>query len=463
LSSLLAGGAAGLLLFAILSYGGVEAWSNAVCVTGAGALGVGAVFLDRPRSRSGHAAAARPAVLAVGWTLAALGILLAFQVAPLDADLVRRLSPGSALLYDNAVPGSAAWRLSVYPEGTLLAAARLVSFILFLFAALRFLDSRRSVLRFALALSVIGFAVALFGILQKTAWNGRIYWIGSPAPAPFGPYVNKNTFAGLMTLAMPVTAGLFLSSSITLPSSRSAQQGRLEGSRVLRIAALGTMAATMFLATLMSLSRGGALSLLLAVVVIGVPVLLGRMRRSREWFTTLLLTLTAVTALWLGAGGGFARLKTLFLLSEDASFSTRLLMWKDMLAMAREFPLFGSGFGTFSQAFLPYRTFGSSSAQELPHGHNEHLQLLVEGGAAGCLVIGAGFAVFLFLAYTALRRRRDAEAVYLAGGSLVGLTAFIFHSLSTANLRIPANALAFAAVAALALGALRSSRPRETS
>jgi O-antigen ligase len=342
----------------------------------------------------------------------------------------------------------------------LLAAARIGAFALFIFAVLRSLDSRRAVLRLARALTLLGFALALFGILQKATWNGHIYWIGSPAGTPFGPFVNKNHFAGLMTLIMPISVGLFLSSSLFLPSSRSVQQRKLEGKKILRIALRGTMAATMFLATLMSLSRGGALSLCLAVVAIGIPVLLGRRRRSREWFTTLFLTLIAITALWLGAGGGLERVRTLFFLSEDRSFSTRLLMWEDMLTMVRDFPLFGSGFGTFSQAFLPYRTFDSSSATVLIHGHNDHLQLLVEGGLAGYFIVGTGCAVYLFFTRTALRRRRDAEVVYLVRSGLVGLTAFIFHSLSTFNFRIPANALTFAAVAALTIGALRSGRPR---
>lgn len=460
MSSVLSGGAIALLLFAMLAYGGVEAWSNAICVMGAGALGVGAAFLDRPRYGSGYEAATRLPVLAVGLTVAALGLLLGLQWAPLGADIVRRLSPGSALLYDSAAPGSEPWRLSVYPQGTMLAAARVCAFGLFFFAVLRLLDSRRTVLRLAMALSLVGFALALFGMVQQATWNGRIYWIGSPAGSPFGPYVNKNQFAGLMTLIMPVSVGLFLSSSLFLPSNRRVRQHRLEGKKILRVALRGAMAATMFLATLMSLSRGGALSLCLAVVVIGIPVLWGRRRRSREWFTTLLFTLIAITALWLGAGGGFERVRTFFFLSEDRSFSMRLLMWEDMLAMTREFPLFGSGFGTFSQAFPPYRTFGSSSAKVLPHGHNDHLQLLVEGGPAGYLIVAAGCAAFLFLALAAIRRRRDAQAVYLARGCLVGLTAFFFHSLSTANFRIPANFLTFAAVTALALGALRSDRPR---
>lgn len=50
-------------------------------------------------------------------------------------------------------------------------------------------------------------------------------------------------------------------------------------------------------------------------------------------------------------------------------------------------------------------------------------------------------------------RRRDLEAVFLAGGGLAGLLAFCLHGFVEFNAHIPANALWFTLLAAVTLKA----------
>src|SRR6202167_431468 len=51
----------------------------------------------------------------------------------------------------------------------------------------------------------LGFAVSLFAILQHFTFNGKLYWVRELqfGGIPFGPYVNRNHFAGLMELLIP--------------------------------------------------------------------------------------------------------------------------------------------------------------------------------------------------------------------------------------------------------------------
>src|ERR1700676_4610296 len=51
----------------------------------------------------------------------------------------------------------------------------------------------------------LGFAVSLFAILQHFTFNGKLYWVRELqfGGIPFGPYVNRNHFAGLMELLFP--------------------------------------------------------------------------------------------------------------------------------------------------------------------------------------------------------------------------------------------------------------------
>src|SRR5262249_34365325 len=92
----------------------------------------------------------------------------------------------------------------------------LAGLIVFL-AGLLLAFSRVSVVRAAKGLVVVGFVLALVGMVQKAtlgdqAWDGmKIYGFWQPRNllvTPFGPYVNKNHYAGWMLMAIPVAIGL---------------------------------------------------------------------------------------------------------------------------------------------------------------------------------------------------------------------------------------------------------------
>ena len=53
---------------------------------------------------------------------------------------------------------------------------------------------------------IFGFLVADFGILQHLTFNGKLYWFREMhyGGIPFGPYVNRNHFAGFAELFIPV-------------------------------------------------------------------------------------------------------------------------------------------------------------------------------------------------------------------------------------------------------------------
>src|SRR5207248_2799955 len=56
----------------------------------------------------------------------------------------------------------------------------------------------------------IGTLVSVLGIVQRATWNHRLYWIGPEIEygAPFGPFVNRAHFAGLMVVIVPMALAL---------------------------------------------------------------------------------------------------------------------------------------------------------------------------------------------------------------------------------------------------------------
>lgn len=204
----------------------------------------------------------------------------------------------------------------------------------------------------------------------------------------------------------------------------------------------------------MSLSRGGMLSLLLALSLMGLILGTRKGAKSRLWLAAATVALSLTAALWLGGETILARLSTLLGVLEDPGSNIRTEVWKDALTIVRDHPLFGTGFGTFSDIYPKYKTV--DTPLHFIHTHNDHLQLLVEGGIIGFATMALAATIFYKKATRMITNRRDQEVVYLGLGGLFAITAFLFHSTTTFNHHIPANALYFTVIAALTLKTLHS-------
>lgn len=104
-------------------------------------------------------------------------------------------------------------------------------------------------------------------------------------------------------------------------------------------------------------------------------------------------------------------------------------------------PVLGWGLGVFPTVYPKYRSFYTNVF--VNQAHNDYLQLLVETGAVGFVIM----LWFLFTAYYGAAQKLEDwtrhlnGAVALAAG--LGITGIVVHSLVDFNLQIPANAALF--------------------
>jgi len=303
--------------------------------------------------------------------------------------------------------------------------------------------SPRWIRRLAFAVAGIGFLVAVLGILQFLAWNGKLYWLRPiEAGTPFGPYVNHNHFAGLMELTFPVVVGL-------VASKRLAKAWK---------ALLTFFGAVMALATFMSLSRGGMIGLVLGVCVF----LFFQLRRGqgRTGLITLGIVGTIVIGwlLWLGAGPVLERIYTLREFQQEPSLASRFQVAEDTLKIIRDHPLTGTGLGTFSLEIPRY--LSKPTALTWDKAHDDYLELL-----SGVGLIGFTFVVWwivgLFRGFMASFSDPAQRFPTVRLGAFCGCFSLLVHSLVDFNLQIPANALFFTVLAALATRRDHSGPPTE--
>jgi len=333
--------------------------------------------------------------------------------------------------------------ISVYRYATISAALQYVSCFLFFFLTVQCANSKSALRNAAVIVTLFGFVLALFGIIQDLTSNGRIFWTVKPGPQAvvYGPYVNHNHYAGLMEMLTPIPLVMSLSS---LYSS---------GKRTLFAFAAILMASTIFL----SGSRAGVLSFSIQLVLL-TGVLIKTVRHRIPAVGGIALLIVALV-FWLGREETLTRISTLQHPTKEADFSTRLRIARDSMRMIEAKPWLGWGLNSFAVAYPQYRSFYSDLV--VGHAHSDYVQLAVETGIAGLTLV----IWFLGCLYRGrfqenrFWRYRGDCAVRL--GALVGCTGIVVHSLADFNMQIPANATFFFILCALATTRASESRVPE--
>jgi O-antigen ligase len=282
-------------------------------------------------------------------------------------------------------------------------------------------------------LSVYGALVALFAIAQQFAGNGRIYWIMSNQLGwIYGPYVHHAHYAGLMEMLIPIPLVLAMARFFPRPA------------RILLAFAALVMASSIFL----SQSLGGILAfcaqLLLLFFVLAKS---GQSRRSLAalGLLCLLLAVSLVALRPVGLAHRLARLRDPL---GQADAGSRIAIVKDAWQMGRARPLLGWGLGTFPVVYPTFRSFYSDLW--VNEAHNDFVQLWVETGTLGFLLMSVFLATLYRAGFSNIEHWRRDPRAGMALGALIGCAGILVHGLSDFNLQVPANAALFFALAAIA-------------
>ncbi len=172
--------------------------------------------------------------------------------------------------------------------------------------------------RVGLAVLVFGFAFSFLSILQFLWDPGRIFWVDHNLGGPFGPYVDRDHYAGLMEMVIPVSASFVLSRPKRDPLNAMFWFGVL----------------VPIVSLLLTGSRGGLVSLLVETAILGGimfwrdPV---RGRRRRVATTGLVLAAVAVLFFWLVPTYVLTKLGTVESYASETSAGNRPTLWWNSL------------------------------------------------------------------------------------------------------------------------------------
>ena len=312
-------------------------------------------------------------------------------------------------------------------------------------------------------LTIFGFALAVFGLIQYFAGNGKLYWIKPASTSSswvHGPFTNHNHFAGYMELIIPIPIALILT-------------GTVRETRML----FGFAAVLMTIATVATVSRGGIISLtvgLLFVTVAGfnytrrkkllnqnyesydnIPQPLLNWSTIRNLASTLLIIgAIFIGILWVGLDANRLIDNSLMSESEKAETfeSSRGWIWRNSFIIFRNNPISGAGLGTFETVFPKY----SEGFPADPYGrlyifdraHNDYIQILSDTGLIGG-IIALWFIITILFTITQSLRSNEPFSAGLAIGCSAAVVSLLTHSIFDFNLQLPSTALLFLILTAI--------------
>ena len=270
-----------------------------------------------------------------------------------------------------------------------------------------------------------------------------------------GTFVNRNHLAGYLEMTIGLGIGLMLALRDGKAFRwRNIIELLLGPKTKIRLAIV-----IMVIGLVMTQSRMGNAGFFSSLLIVGsVFVLITKEHRLRN--SLLLVSFIIIDMIVISQYFGLERLKDRIINTEvnisqeDGKLvfdinDLRGLAFTNSIPLAQEKPLIGHGAGSFEVVFMAYA--GPNFGGHFDKAHNDYIQFWVEYGIIGALPLLI-FALFaLYQAFRALKNKQSAYRSGIGFGAAMAIIAIIIHSASDFNLQIPANAMTFVIVCAIAV------------
>jgi len=372
--------------------------------------------------------------------------LVALQIVPLPESCLGKLAPRTAEIlplwhwHDGSAGPWGPWRtISLTPAATRDGLVIFLSYGLLFLAAVhrvRGVSDVERILRWC-ALAALG--MALLGLVQRVAGNGKFYWFyehpfSSASDAAKGAFSNRNHFAQFLALGIGPLVWWFQSSRAGRRAPRAGRSSAADGAapngelqRYLLVLALGIV----LFAGLLSLSRGGMVAMLAAAAIATAVC-----HRASSLGRSFLLGVAAAGLLIAGSLAIFGA-QTVGRRVEDLSSGSverldpsgaRRTIWGAVVRAIPNHWLLGSGVGSHAEVYPTYLDAPIESSVRFTHAENSYLQVAMESGMAGLGLTLGGMALCAAWCIVGLRRANSCRILVCLGAVAASLAACALHA-----------------------------------
>lgn len=362
------------------------------------------------------------------WIVAASCAVVALQIVPLPPELWTRLPGREAVAEGFALlRADMPWlALSLERDATISAMLAALPALAMLAWVLRLGNGQSKGLLIAVfAATAITIGVAVIQSTQATPWYPYRH---SSFGAATGLFANSNHMASLLLVSIPLLAAF-----------AADQLRRGGGTDFGRRAMIGIVLAACVAAIVGGIFLNGSL----AVLLLGGPMLLASaliflpsvgVRAGRLAGLIVAATAAGIVAILALGGDRLARL------SSQESVLERWEILQSSLALARDYAPWGSGLGTFPAVYRLQENPETVTSTYINHAHNEYLELAVELGLPGLLLMLVFLAWWIWRSTALWRSGTTTPTVRAATLVTLGL---LLHSLVDFPLRTAALSALF--------------------
>ncbi|QDT10119.1 O-antigen ligase family protein [Planctomycetes bacterium K23_9] len=345
-------------------------------------------------------------------------------------------------------------------------AMAVIGFAAFFLGSQLFNDDRSRIF-LLVSIAICGVGQVLWGIAQLTTYPDMIFYgVENPSPGsvPFGTFLNRNHAADFIAVALACSLGVFRARSLS-----KAQQWRtgygVTGQIQSMIASPLTLAISLGVLCLMlglalSMSRGGWVSAFVAACVVSLCwKRAGKKRRVMPVIAAIIATTVVFFSLQLFGFGDQISNRVDDLDVEKVIADPRFDHWAEAIPAVQHFLPLGSGMGTYGYAYLPFEP--EPESRWFTHAHNQYLEVLVEAGLPGIILVFLGLYVALHSCLSLCSNERSVSKQALGVAAMSAIVLHAFHALTDFGLMMPGNLIVLAALVGAACAAVDKRTPRK--
>lgn len=366
--------------------------------------------------------------LGMGAYLSSVYLWIAFivfctlQLTPLPDFIVAILSPTSFDLYFSVSADS--YYLSVDPSQSLVSFTKLLSFFCLFICVLSLVNTEKRVHILLLTIAAAGAFQGLYGTTEVLFRFNTSVVFGVPIEdVATGSFLYNNHFANFLIISLSAAVGLLVASleKNDLGKIDHYEPSFLDG-LIGNKAVIYIGIAIMIIGLIMSRSQMGITAFFVAIAVVGAAAIVLMKKRSKG-LTILVISIFIINLFMVSAYFGLERVKDRMAETSDVQ-ETHNEVIREAYPIISDYPLFGSGGGSFSSTFPSYQKLETSAHYN--HLHNDYLQLVIEYGVIGCFIL---FSIFTFSIYKSMRAMHWRRNPIFKGSSFACLMVFLGMSL----------------------------------
>lgn len=298
--------------------------------------------------------------------------------------------------------------LSLDPQATYDAVLRNAAYVGIFFLAVQLGRDPTNASIILSALAVAGAAYAVYGLLAHLSGTQMILWMPKWAYQEdlTATFVNRNAYGAYAGIGLLCCLARLTQAIGSLHSGRSFRLRDLADRLAVRAVPMLVATFLLLTAVLLTHSRGAMISALAGLAALLFCFVAAHLVSRRKAILLVLGALPLVLGLILFSGG-----ETLNRLSDTAEHvstqaEARTPAFRLEVEAIAQAPWTGHGLGTFLSAFRQVRDTSLPGALVWDYAHNVHLELLMDLGIPGALLVYAAMVAMAVLLFRGMRRRR---------------------------------------------------------